>query len=213
MLTKQPSSSRNVKWLVIGGAAIALGATTWAVVGRGSSASAGVAVPPEFTKEALKAKMDEGPGGFAAMREVRDREDLTDEQKRQIADNAREIWRERMDANVNEYFSAKSEDEKNTLLDREIDRMAEQAKRFEEQRKEWEKRREERRAEGGNRPTPTQQERKERSESRNPDQTARMMAYFSAMRDRAASRGIQMPDRPGGFGGPGGPGGPRRNGP
>ena len=49
----------------------------------------------------------------------------------------------------------------------------------------------------------TQQERKTRAESRNPDQAAQHMAYFSALRARATARGIQMPFG----GGPGGGGG------
>ena len=56
----------------------------------------------------------------------------------------------------------------------------------------------------------SREERKERSETRDPDRAARQMAYFAAIRDRATQRGIKMPFGPGG--GPrGGPGaGPRR---
>jgi uncharacterized protein YdaU (DUF1376 family) len=206
----RPNNSK-VTWLLIGGATCALGAGTWVMVARsGTAVNAGVPVPEEYSKEALKAKMAEGPGGFGVMREAMEREDLTEEQRRQIGENARSIFRERMEATVNEYFSAETEDEKNAVLDQQIDQFQDRPKITEEQRKEWEKRREERRAEGGARPEPTQQERKERSESRNPDQMARQMAYFSAVEHRATERGIKMPGP--GPGGPGGFGGPGRGG-
>jgi hypothetical protein len=59
------------------------------------------------------------------------------------------------------------------------------------------------------------QERKTRSESRDPDAMARRMAYFQALRARAAERGIPMPSGPGGGPGHGGGfgGGPSRGGP
>jgi hypothetical protein len=208
-------SNPKVTWLLIGGATCALGAGTWVMVARsGSAANAGTPVPAEFSKEALKAKMAEGPGGFEVMRDAMEREDLTEEQRRQIGENARSVFRERMEAAVNEYFSAQTEEEKNAALDRQIDQFQNRPQPTEEQRKEREKRREERRAEGGARPEPTQQERKERSESRNPDQMARQMAFFAAVRDRATQRGITLPQGQGGpGGGRGGFGGPRRDGP
>ena len=208
-------SNPKVTWLLIGGATCALGAGTWIMVGRdGAAASTGVPIPAEFSKEALQAKMAEGPGGFGVMREAMEREDLTEEQRRQIGENARSVFRERMDATMAEYFNAQTEEDKNAVLDQQIDQFQNRPQPTEEQRKEWEKRREERRAEGGARPEPTQQERKERSESRNPDQTARQMAFFSAMRERATQRGITLPQGPGGMGGGrGGFGGPRRDGP
>ncbi|MBN1488448.1 MAG: hypothetical protein JXA69_00905 [Phycisphaerae bacterium] len=60
---------------------------------------------------------------------------------------------------------------------------------------------------GDRRGPPTQEQRKMRSESRDPDQRARRMAYFTALRKRAEERGIQMPFFGGGPGG--GPGGGR----
>jgi len=43
----------------------------------------------------------------------------------------------------------------------------------------------------------TREERKQRSESRDPDKSARRLAYFSALHQRAEQRGIQMPFGPG----------------
>ena len=46
----------------------------------------------------------------------------------------------------------------------------------------------------------SKQERKVFTESRNPDDMARTMPYFQAMRSRMSERGMQMPGR-GGHGG------------
>jgi hypothetical protein len=46
--------------------------------------------------------------------------------------------------------------------------------------------------------TPSREERKMHTESRDPDRSARRMAYFTAIRQRAEQRGIQMPGRMGG---------------
>jgi TolA-binding protein len=45
----------------------------------------------------------------------------------------------------------------------------------------------------GRRGPPSHEERMRHTQSRNPDQSARRMAYFTAMRARAQQRGIQMP--------------------
>ena len=85
--------------------------------------------------------------------------------------------------------------------------------------KEWEERRKEEQKKDGEKNAAEQgprfpgmfgqqsrEERKERSETRDPDRAGRQMAYFAAMRDRATERGIKMP-----FGAGGGPGaGPGR---
>ncbi len=44
---------------------------------------------------------------------------------------------------------------------------------------------------------PSREERKAHSESRDPDQAARRLAYFTKLRERAEKRGIQMPMGPG----------------
>lgn len=51
---------------------------------------------------------------------------------------------------------------------------------------------------GGRSGPPSRDERKMRSESRDPDRMAQHMAYFTALRKRAEERGIQMPGRMGG---------------
>ncbi len=57
---------------------------------------------------------------------------------------------------------------------------------------------------GDHRGPPSRDQRMRRTQSRDPDQAARRMAYFTALHARAQERGIQMP---GPMGGPGGRGG------
>lgn len=142
------------------------------------------------------------------------RTDLTDAERDALREQMRAAWEARIDKRLNEYYTASSQADKDAILDRHIEEM-------DQDRQDWERRRAEREKEGATtQPTAGQQgprrpgrpnfaamstqERKARSESRNPDQRARMMAYFSALRARAAERGIQLPMGPGG--GPGGPG-------
>lgn len=195
------SPSPRSTWMLAGGGVVLLGGIalgTYLLVAPGSAPSA----PPDIDQ----------------LREQMRRADLTDQQRGALREQMREAWQARMDTRLDEYFNA-SESDRSAILDRHIDEM--QADWQDEQR-----RREQRRAEeaaaspqtqpAGQRPprpnfaAMTQQERKARSESRNPDRQARMMAYFAAMRARAEARGIQIPMGPGrGPGGPGGPGGPQ----
>jgi hypothetical protein len=210
MTIKAASSTKS--YLVIGGLCVAAiaGGSSLAMLTKSSKASA---VPNDLTKEALRAQAKETPGQvFEKMRETMQREDLTDEQRQKVRENMREVGREMMEERVNEYFAAATEEEKKAILDRQIDE-------FMKMREEWEKRREEREKQGEKDGEPSdrqnwmaqqsQQERKERSESRSADQMAKMMVYFSAVQARATERGIKMPGRggPGGFGMGGGRGG------
>lgn len=171
------------------------------------------AIPPEFTKEALKNMPPDQ--AFENFRKAMDREDLTEEQKEQIRENGREIMEQRMDERIDEYFNA-PEGEKNKVLDKSIDefekmrkereaRDAEREKMSEEDReKERQKWRDRMKDREGSR---TQAERKNRSESRSADKMGKRMAYFSAVANRMKERGMEPPNRgPFGGGGPGGRG-------
>lgn len=144
------------------------------------------------------------PGALRGhMRELRNREDLTDEQRRQAMMAMREAWRELMDERVDEYLNA-PDDKKDEVLDRHLDEI-------EKRRREWEAERARDReardrgpgeARPGDRGAPgprgrfansTPSERKARSESRSPDQRAKHMAYRRALRKRAEERGIELP--------------------
>jgi hypothetical protein len=148
------------------------------------------------------------------MRSLRDRDNLTDEQRRQIRENMRETFRSMMDERANEYFNA-PDDKKDEVLDRHLDE-------FEQRRREWEAERARDRngperppadgppRDGARRRGPfnsTPAERKARSESRSPDQRAKHMAYHRALRKRAEERGINLPFGRGPGGGPPGQGG------
>ncbi len=196
---------------------IVLGGGVWALVG-GSADDGGPDLPQELTKEFIAAQAKENPGKLATtLMDTMDREDLTPEQRRAARQNMREVWQKEMDKNVNEYFDAENEEQKNAILDRQLDefmvRMQDMRKAFEERRAQREQNgerneadEEARRRESGRRwMGQTAEERKERSESRNPDDSARRMAYMSAMMKRGQQRGIEMPRfGPGGGGGPGG---------
>lgn len=198
-------------WVVTTVAVLALGGTGWALMRSG--APAGPAIPSELSVDALKAQAKEDPGKMmGTIRETMRRDDLTDEQRRQIGENMRKVWEDTMQERVDEYYAAAGDEERKQILDRQIDE-------FEERRKEWQARRAEEEKKGGKDGaqggpfaggpgSQTREERKERAESRNPDQMARQMAYFSAMRQRMGERGIKAPSfGPGGRGGPGGGGG------
>ncbi len=171
------------------------------------------ALPKEYTVDALKATST--GQGFDTFRQIMEREDLTEEQRRQAMDNAREVMEKRMEDRMNEYFTA-PEDEKKKLLDKSIDefekmrkeREARDAEREKMSEEEKEKERQKWKDRMGNRDkNSTQAERKNRSESRSADKQGKRMAYFSAMQERMKERGITPPERgPFGGSGPGGRG-------
>jgi hypothetical protein len=153
------------------------------------------------------------PPDPAQIREQLHRTDLTEEQRHKLFESMRETREAEIDAEVEEYYAAAPED-KERILDRQIDKMQDEWKqRQAEHEKEAETHRDAQRDDGpttrphrGGFGNTTPQERKMRSETRNPDQMARRMAYFSALRARMGARGIQGPwggggHGPGGFGG------------
>lgn len=196
-------------WIITGLCATVLGGSAWAVFRVPKAKVVGVEIPKDLTVESLKAKVEEPEKLRETIRETMQREDLTDEQRRQIAENMRTVWEEEMNKRVDEYFAA-PEEEKTAVLDRQLDEFRERMKEWEQRRKEEKKDGEKERAEQGRRfagmfGQQSREQRKERSETRDPDRAGRQMAYFMAMRTRAAERGINMPMGGGGFrGGPGG---------
>lgn len=143
--------------------------------------------------------------------------DLTEAQRQELEHNMHEAFRAQMDTRVQEYFTA-PEEEKAVVLDRHIDEWQKRMQEMEKRREERRAQREEGEDQAERRDGPTSrphhdpgamsvQERKTRSETRNPDEMARRMAYFQAMRERMEARGIQMPHGPGPGPGGRGPGG------
>lgn len=191
--------------LMAGGGVLLVGVGAWGVSAHFKTAPKPEPVEPEKLMEAMR------------------QPDLTEEKRDELRHKMREAFEARMDARTDEYFNA-AEDERAVVLDQHIDEMLKEQEEREARRKERDEREgqapppEDRGAGPTSRPgrgprDMTPQERKTRSETRNPDQMARRMAYFQAMQARMAARGIQPPHGPGGRGGPGGPrgfGGPRR---
>ncbi len=204
---------------LVGVGVIVAGGAVWGLVGGSPDGEKNpLNLPENLLVDSLKKQADESPETMMnTMREVRRNEDLTDEQRDAARRNMGAVWRERMEKGVNEYFAA-GDEEKNDVLDRHIDRMREMRERMQAERETRRREREsERKANGEQeedrdarrrdmmrrRVGATRDERKSRSEARSPDQGARRMAYFSALRKRAQERGIDM----GGRGGRGGRGG------
>lgn len=200
-------------WIITGLCAAVLGGSAWAVFRGPHAKPGGVVIPSELSVDSLKAGVQEPDKLRETIRDTMQRDDLTDEQRRQIAENMRTVWEGEMNKRVDEYFAA-AEEEKTAVLDRQLDEWQERMKEWEQRRKEEEKKDSEKaRAEQGQRfagmfGQQSREQRKDRSETRDPDRAGRQMAYFMAMRTRAAERGINMPMGGGGFrGGPGaGPG-------
>ncbi len=211
---------------IVAAGALILGGGVWAIVSwKGEPDDEQANLPEDLRLRTLQKKAQEGPATLVeTMMNTFDRDDLTEEQRRQAMRNMREIRRAETEKRVNEYFSA-PEKEKQAVLDRHIDEMLENFEKmresFEERRQQWEERRRERedtqddeaaRQERRRRMIGTAEERKARSEGRDPDMMGRHIAYRQAMRSRMQERGIEMPMGSGRRGGPGGPGGGRGSG-
>ncbi len=199
------------------GGVVLVGGGVWAV-SSGIDEPKGPEIPQDLTVDAMKKQANEDPTKLMdRMDEVRRGDDLSDEQRQQVRRNMRTVWRDEMNKRMDEYFAATSEEEKNAILDRQIDEF----QKFREQMRERrEQRRAEREANGEDgekdgegdgppwrRGNQTRDQRQNRSEGRSPDQMAKMMTYFGAMRARASARGIQMGGPPGRGGRGGGRGG------
>lgn len=150
------------------------------------------------------------------MMKLMDRDDISEEDRRRLRRNIGTIWRGEMLDRAEQYYAAETEEEKNAVLDKQIDqfqkfreRMEQIRKQREEDGEDDEEAQKERENRWRNRPVQTTEQKKERMAARSPEQSAKMMNMFMAMRNRASQRGIEM----GGFGRGGrGRGGPGRGG-
>ncbi len=209
-----PNFRSPTAWIIAASSLAVVGGSVWAFT-RGQSPT-GVPIPKELSVDSLKAQAKDDPGKMRdTIRETMRRDDLTEEQRRQVGENMRKVWEDAVQQRVDEYYAAQSDEDRKAILDKQIDE-------FEARRKEWEARRKEDEKKDGKKDDKrgpgfgpmgpqSRDERKERAESRNPDQMARQMAYFSAMKQRMGERGITPPSfGPGGRGGFGGSGGSRK---
>ena len=78
-------------WIITSLCAAAVGGSAWAVFRSPNAKAGGVAIPRELSVESLKAKAQEPDKLRETMRETMRRDDLTDEQRRQIAENMRAV--------------------------------------------------------------------------------------------------------------------------
>ncbi len=219
-MATSPRRTRRILLMAAAGVLLILGGVWGYSSWFGQDQESPTGLPEELRYESLKAKADEPEKLFETVRETRRREDLTEEQHREVRDNIRKVMEAELDERMDEYFAA-APDQRDAVLDGHIDefreRMGRWRERREQERAEGEGDREgedERRAESrrerrhGRFGDMSREERKTRSESRDPDQTARRMAYFTAIRARMEARGIEMP-RHGPGRGRGGPPHPR----
>lgn len=194
--------------VLVAAGVLAVGGGVWALVGGSGTPTDQANLPKELTLAALKEQAEKEPDkAMDAMRDLRRREDLTEEQREQAGQNMRRVMEEMLDKNVDKYYAAATDDEKQKVLDQQIDEWTERMKQMEERRKQWEaerdtkgtdgdKQKEEARRDQGRRNGlggGTREQRKDRSEARDPDKSARRMAYFGAVHKRMAERGIEMP--------------------
>ena len=174
-----------------------------------------VELPQELSVESLQAATEDRGQMRERIHEAFQRQDLTEQQRRQLGSNVRQVMGARMNQRLDEYFTA-DKAQRRVILDRQIDEMRQRIR--ERQQNEGQNR-----GDGGGRGMgmgmgmglgrggdgnprgpdggphnrrdgqPTREQRKQRSEARDPDSRARRMAYFTALRQRAEERGIEMP--------------------
>ena len=105
------------------------GAGVWALTGSKQPEEKGPVIPKEFTVDALKKVNPEE--AFDKFREIRERTDLTEEQREKIRENADQVREQMMDERLKEYFSTPKAD-RNKVLDKQIDELEKMRNRFEE---------------------------------------------------------------------------------
>ena len=231
--------------IMAAGVLLLLSGAVWAVVSW-AGGDRHPAVPKDLTVASLQANANDPAKLAQTMRDLRERKDLTEEQRREVFHNMGQVREAETDKSIDEYFTAAPE-QKNAVLDRQIDRFQEVMKAMGPGGGPggWGRRPDGGqpngprgpRADGQNGQRPddhggqqgnqarrpdgqdhgpggpggrgrgnTPDARKRRSESQDPDRTAKRMAFRSALMARAKERGIQMPF-PGGRGPMGGMGG------
>ncbi|UCD28633.1 MAG: hypothetical protein JSV03_16380, partial [Planctomycetota bacterium] len=107
-----------------------------------------VKLPKEFSVKALQTASEDPAQMRERFREAFQRQDLTEQQRRQLFHNVRQVMEARMDQRLDEYFTA-NESQRGAVLDRHLDEMR---KRMQQ----WQREREQRRSPGdgdGRRPT------------------------------------------------------------
>jgi len=103
------------------GVLLVLGGTVWAVVawvgGDGRPD-----VPKELTVASLQAQANDPAKIAQTMRETLERKDLTEEQRREVGHNVRQVFEAEVEKSMDEYFTAPPE-QKTVVIDRQLDRL------------------------------------------------------------------------------------------
>jgi hypothetical protein len=199
----------------VGAALLAIGGIAFALRGPDKSETG---LPEDLSVEALTAQAETKPIDLMRkMRDTMERDDLTDEQRRELGTNMRQTMQTLIASRIAELNATTTPQQRNEVLDRHIDSFQEVMKEMRAMREQRRKKaeadgeteddmRNQMRERWGNRST---EERKARSESRSADDMMQMMSYMMAVRQRMQERGMDMPQfGPGGGGRPGrGPGG------
>jgi hypothetical protein len=110
------------------------------------------------------------------------------EEQRRVVFAEREV---RIEKEMDEYFDAPTPEAKEQILDRRIDEMQVERAKHEQERAEREPTTRPDRLGSDRNMSP--QDRKTRSETRNPDLMAKRMEYFRLLRERMKARGIEPP--------------------
>ena len=117
-----PDYRSPTAWIIATFSLVVVGGSVWAFT-RGE-AHAGVPIPKELSVESLKVQAKEDPGKMMeTVRETMRRDDLSEEQRRQVGENMRKIWEEAMQKRVEEYYAAASDEDRNAVLDQQIDKI------------------------------------------------------------------------------------------
>lgn len=189
--SKKVSSTRT--WVLVSAGLIAVGGAAWALWSRSGKADESVPVPEAFAVDSIKQKMDD-PEETKRLFASQQYDELADEQRRQVHQNKGEAFRQIWQDRVSEYFEA-AEADREAILDRHLDALMAKMEQYDEGEEPKNESKKQQPSKSQKRPYSewSRQERKAKSESGNPDQLARMMAYKTAIMKRAQARGIKMP--------------------
>ncbi len=213
---------RNRKTLVAAAGILLVACGAWGYMSWAKDKGPAVPKDLTVAALQAKADQDPGKV-FEQVHQAMDRKDLTEEQRHAVWENAHQVMEVQMDKRMDAYFAATTPAQRNAVLDQQINEMQARMKEWQARRAQHGNddhgpgdrgprsapaartsgasaqpgtpAATARPADGqhGPRHEPSRQERKSHTESRDPDKSARRMAYFAAMRQRAEERGIQMP--------------------
>lgn len=157
----------------------------WVLWGGPATDADGVSVSEAFRVDSIKQKLGQ-PDEMMKLFSSRQYVELTDEQREQVRRNKGQAYFQTLQQQVDKYFEA-GEAEREEILDRHLDEFMTERDRSS---KADEAKQDQQRAKSRKRPM-TREQRKAKSESADPDDMARLAAYWTALKERARARGIK----------------------